>query len=316
MASSDVSTSAMLSPDTLSPAMLSSEQIAAYQTDGYLLIDNVIPKPLLEELQLVTQQYIADSAHVSQDNDLYDLDDGHCADNPRPNRIKTPYTQHVVFQTLLQSPLVITLLKQLLGPNVRLHNSKLNTKAGGGGTAVQWHQDWGFYPHTNDDLLALGFMLSDIGPDDGPLQVVPGSHCGPVLSHHNEGVFCGAIDPEDPEAKLSDAVSLTGAAGAMSIHHVRTLHGSAPNISSSPRLLLLYECGAADAWPINGNQSIFAGMNQAELWARMQQNMVCGEQATTPRLASVPVRMPLPPPADTSSLFAVQKSGAAKSAFA
>jgi len=57
-------------------------------------------------------------------------------------------------------------------------------------------------------------------------------------------------------------------------------------------------------------------MNQAELWARMQQNMVCGEQAATPRLASVPVRMPLPPPADTSSLFAVQKSGAAKSAFA
>jgi hypothetical protein len=24
--------------------------------------------------------------------------------------------------------------------------------AAGGGAAVAWHQDWAFYPHTNDDL--------------------------------------------------------------------------------------------------------------------------------------------------------------------
>jgi hypothetical protein len=27
-------------------------------------------------------------------------------------------------------------------------------KSAGFGAAVEWHQDWAFYPHTNDDLAA------------------------------------------------------------------------------------------------------------------------------------------------------------------
>ena len=36
-------------------------------------------------------------------------------------------------------------------------------------------------------------MLNDVDLDNGPLMVIPGSHKGPVLSHNNDGVFCGAI---------------------------------------------------------------------------------------------------------------------------
>ena len=41
-----------------------------------------------------------------------------------------------------------------------------------------------FIPHTNDSLLAFGLMLEDVNLENGPLQVIPGSHKGPVLSHH------------------------------------------------------------------------------------------------------------------------------------
>ena len=115
-------------------------------------------------------------------------------------------------------------MKDIFGEqNATLLTSKLNTKAPGGGAAVEWHQDWAFYPHTNDNLLVFGIMLEDVTDENGPLQVIPGSHKGPILSHHNNGVFCGAVDPNDPDFNREKIITLTGRAGSMTIHHARTL---------------------------------------------------------------------------------------------
>ena len=35
------------------------------------------------------------------------------------------------------------------------------------GSPVEWHQDWAFYPHTNDDILAIGVMLDDMTLENG-----------------------------------------------------------------------------------------------------------------------------------------------------
>jgi len=285
--------------------MLTVSQIADYQEQGYVVVENAIDQPLLAEMQALTHSLIDQSRTITTSNACYDLDKGHSHEQPRLTRIKTPHTQNPIYASALHSAKVMACMQALLGPNIRLQNSKLNTKAGQGGAAVQWHQDWGFYPHTNDDMLAIGIMLSDIDERDGPLLVVPGSHRGPVLSHSNEDYFCGAVDPNDPDAHIDKAVALTGKAGTMSIHHVRTLHGSAPNLSQSPRLLLLFECCAADAWPINGSQSAYTGLNQTELWQQLQTNIL-----------DVPVRMPLPAAPDASSIFKVQASGGAVDAFA
>jgi ectoine hydroxylase-related dioxygenase (phytanoyl-CoA dioxygenase family) len=107
-------------------------------------------------------------------------------------------------------------LMSLFGPYTLIQTSKLNTKAPGGGAAVEWHQDWVFYPHTNDDIPAFGPMIKDVDEANRSVQSIPGSHKGPVLSHHNaDGVFCGAIDPDDPNFDLDKAVMLTGKAGSM-----------------------------------------------------------------------------------------------------
>ncbi len=295
--------------------MLSDQQKSDYDRDGFILVEDAVPADMLQQLQAVTLQLIEDSRTVQENNDVYDLDIGHSINTPRLNRIKTPHAVHSVFKEYMRSDALTELIKPLLGNNIRMNNSKLNTKAAQGGAPVEWHQDWSFYPHTNDDLLAVGVMLSDIGEEDGPLQMVPGSHKEPILSHFNNGVFCGAIHPDDTAARLDDAVSITGKAGSISIHHVRTTHGSAPNMGENPRLLLLYELAAADAWPISGAQSTFTGMTQQALWEYFNDNMVCGKQSTIPRLRDVPVLMPVPPPQDASSIFKTQSSGGAKSAF-
>ena len=94
------------------------------------------------------------------------------------------------------APAVIDILTRLLGPGLRLHGSKLNMKSAQYGSPVEWHQDWAFYPHTNDDVLAIGVLLDDCDLSNGPMLVTPGTHTGEVWNHHGEdGCFAGLIDP-------------------------------------------------------------------------------------------------------------------------
>ncbi|KKK57648.1 hypothetical protein LCGC14_3052370, partial [marine sediment metagenome] len=267
-------------------------------------------------MQQITRDLIEASHDVTESNEIYDLDTGHSADAPRLTRIKLPHLQHKVFWNVLRRSGVTQVLTDLLGPDTVLQTSKLNTKAPGGGAAVEWHQDWAFYPHTNDSMLAFGLMLDDVNEANGPLKVIPGSHKGPVLSHHANGVFCGAVDPDDPAFHHDRAVTLTGKAGSMTVHHARTLHGSAPNTSDRNRLILFYECHAADAWPLLGAGSYIHALGQRRFWEDLQDRRITGELTLTPRLEQVPVQLPLPPAEDTGSIFRIQKSGGAKSAFA
>ena len=74
---------------------------------------------------------------------------------------------------------------------------------------------------------------------NGCLLALPGSHRGPVLDHHHDGVFAGAISPSRSGISLDAAVPVEVPAGSVSIHHVKLVHGSAPNQSARERRLLL-----------------------------------------------------------------------------
>ena len=192
------------------------------------------------------------------------------------------------------------MLQKLWGPAIRFDISKLNLKSAGYGAPVEWHQDWAFYPHTNDDLAAVGIMMDDVDDANGPLLVIPGSHKGPIFDHHADGVFCGAMDPARGEVDYRTAVPLIGPAGSITIHHARTVHGSATNSSGRPRRLLLHQYRAADAWPLLGVPDYGAFCNL----------LLCGEETIEPRMTAVPVRLPLPPAAHQGSIYENQRSTA------
>ena len=297
--------------------MLSKDQIEFYRENGYLLVENVVTPEQLARMREITYDFIEKSRAVSVSDGVFDLDEGHSPQSPKLTRIKLPHKQHPYFWEVAKNSGVTEVLRDLLGPNVLLQTSKLNTKAPGGGAAVEWHQDWAFYPHTNDNILACGLMLDDVDLPNGPLQVIPGSHKGPVLDHNNkDGIFCGAIDPGDPEFHREKAVTLTGKAGSMTVHHARTLHGSAPNRSDRPRLILFYECLAADAWPLAAAGSYFHRMTPQDFLADLEARTIIGKPSLLPRMEAVPVRLPLPPAPDAGSIFKTQKTGGAKTAFA
>jgi len=285
--------------------MISDRDVALYREQGYLVVPGVLEAATLHELRREMAEVLEGAREIADHTEVYDLEPGHRPEAPRVRRIKTPHRFFPGFERLVRHPRLVTLLQRLLGPGIRLHGSKINLKSPRYGSPVEWHQDWAFYPHTNDDLLAVGVMLDDCTLDNGPLLVVPGSHRGPVWDHHAGGSFCGAVDPAAIAREIERAVPLTGRAGSMSVHHVRLLHGSAQNVSDLPRALLLYEYAAADAWPLMGVRDL------ADFDARL----VAGEPTIEPRVTAVPVRMPLPPALHQGSIYENQ-SDAARRHFA
>ena len=263
--------------------MLNSSQIDAYSENGYLAVENVVSLAELEELRRVTDEFVEKSRRVSENDDTFDLEPGHSPDSPKLRRLKHPVSRHPVYAKYARHAGILDIVESLLGPNLRFHNNKLNMKNPGHGSAVEWHQDWAFYPHTNDDLLEVGIALDDMTVENGALMVIPGSHQGKTWDHHQEGVFVGGIT--DPAFKPDDAVSITVKAGGITLHHVRMLHGSEPNRSDLPRRMFFIGFYAADAWPL-----IPMGETLEEFDARI----VRGKPTLEPRLKDLPVRLSLP----------------------
>jgi ectoine hydroxylase-related dioxygenase (phytanoyl-CoA dioxygenase family) len=286
--------------------MISDELVQAYKRDGVIMVPEVLDKETLNTLRTVLAKLIAGAADVTEHTDVYDLEPGHTRESPRVRRIKAPHKVLPIFNEIVRSPVVIDILTRLIGPGLRLHGSKLNTKSAQYGSPVEWHQDWAFYPHSNDDVLAIGVLLDDCDLENGPMLVTPGSHTGKqVWNHHgDDGCFAGLIDPDLIQEEITRAVPCMGKAGSMSFHHVRALHGSATNTSNKPRNLLLYEVAASDAWPLMGVKD----------FTEFDSRLLTGPSVIAPRLTEVPVRMPLPPAKRQGSIYETQ-SAAKKSYF-
>ena len=269
------------------------DQIEFYAENGYLVIEDAIDAATLRGLRAVIAEFQEEAKHVAASDAVFDVGPSHSAATPELRRIKHPTRRHAAFDALMRSALLVDVAAALLGGTVRFDHAKLNFKPAGGNAGIAWHQDWAFYPHTNDDLLAIGVMVEDCTAENGPLMVIPGSHKGPLHDHHWGGVFTGAITENALGADLDRAVALTARAGSISIHHVRTLHASGENRSASTRPLLLFSYAAVDAFPI------FAAPDLAEFDGRILR----GEPRLTARVADVPVRLPLPKAAGADSIF-------------
>jgi ectoine hydroxylase-related dioxygenase (phytanoyl-CoA dioxygenase family) len=281
--------------------VLTDAQKALYDEQGFIILENRLPVDWLKKVHDEIARFEDEARGMSASNDRLDLEDTHRPDAPRLRRIKLPHTISDVMRDLMYSDHILAPARDLIGPDLRLHTTKLNMKSAGYGAAVEWHQDYAFYPHTNDDILAIGVLLDDMEMENGPLMVFPGSHKGPVYDHHVDGVFAGGFIPSDVGLDTNDAVPLMGPAGSISIHHGRIVHGSALNTSDRARRILFYEMMAADAFPIMGSMTKWAGIEDYNT------RILCGEPTLTPRLKDIPIRIPQPQPDVPISIYEIQK---------
>ena len=293
--------------------MIKEDQVKSFKEKGYLVIENLLPENILKDLQKVTEDFVEKSKFIKENDLIFDLSDDHTPENPVVRRLKDPHLNHSVYSDIIKNNLITDVVSKLIGNNIRLEHTKLNFKSAKGGEAIEWHQDWAFYPHTNDDIVEVGIFLDDCGNENGPLLCVPGSHKGPIDDHHQNGYFIGAVDPSNSHYNLETAEPIVAKAGSISVHHVRCLHGSRKNNSEKSRRVLFAGYCAADAWPLRGILDSGIKPNTSEgdfvgnVYSAFKERMIKGKSSLVARVEANPVRMPYPPSPNIGSIYENQK---------
>jgi len=231
--------------------VLTQEERKAFFDDGYVVKKSIISNEWLTKLNSALDDLIDKSRSLTKSDGTFVLENGHSAENPRLRRIAFLDELNPVFHEFLRGSNLPDIAADILGPDVRFRECLINIKWAGGGQEVKWHQDFPFYPLTNRAVGQFLICLDDVGPEQGPLQVVPGSHRGPIYEHYDsDDNWLGYIEYEKLiDANLDSAVDLTGPAGTVTVHHCCVLHASRPNHSTKGRPMLLITYAACDAYP-------------------------------------------------------------------
>lgn len=229
--------------------VLDQSQRVFYFEQGYLALTELMKLSEIEPLRAAMNRVVNLSREVTSSNQQFDLEQGHSSETPRLRRVAFVDDLDDELWSLCADSVITDIAVDILGPDIRFRDLFINFKWAGGGAGVKWHQDIAFYPHTNVGTCQFLLALEDVESAQGPLQVIPGSHKGPIYPHHDaKDEWTGAITDKDlSTAGVDNAIELTGKAGTLSVHHSCTIHGSAQNISTLGRPMLVITYSAADA---------------------------------------------------------------------
>ena len=287
----------------MSPNMLSPEQVDAFWRDGVVVAEDAVTPEQLAALRAVFDGWVEESrAHAEDYGETidgrarFDLQPGHSPETPGLRRVQSPEEVSDVYAGVMREAATVDMVADLIGPNLRFHHGKVNSKLPGTATQVKFHQDFPFQPMSNDDIITCLLFLDDVTLENGPLEVVPGSHRGPLYSHWHAGRFTGAVADDVTAEVAQKAVPCTGKAGSVCLMHSSLLHGSAPNLSDGPRTLYITTYYAEDAVELSPNA----------LPSTLTHELVRGE--VTGRIRCSSYEMQLPEIPEGTSFFAQQEA--------
>ena len=210
---------------------LTEAQIAAYHRDGYLS-----PLPLFSDAETRNYRDRLEAAEAAA-----------APGRERAARQGLPITHDWAWD-LVHDPRIVEPISGVLGPDVLLWSMDWFIKEPGP-AFVSYHQDatyWGLEPH---HVATAWIALSDAGPETGPMRFLPGSHLGPVYEQddtyaENNILSRGQVVKAEVDESRTRLAPL--AAGEMSLHHVRIIHGSDPNRTDDRRIGMVLRYCATD----------------------------------------------------------------------
>ncbi|MAP89423.1 MAG: restriction endonuclease subunit S, partial [Thiotrichales bacterium] len=235
--------------------------VERFQKDGFVVLENALTDSQLSALNSELSMWIEESRNndkpfgkIMDGRPRFDLQlDTHSFEKPALRRITSPAEISKACLDVVKDNKALDLVSEIFGPNIKHWTNKINLKLPGSGTEVKFHQDFPYEPHSNEDIMTVLFFLDDVTLENGPLEVVAGSHNGPLHSLWHDGIFTGAVSTEIEAECKTKAISCVGKAGSACLMHSKLLHGSKSNKTKSARSLFIVSYTAEDAVKLTKN---------------------------------------------------------------
>lgn len=190
------------------------EQATHWQTAGYFILHNVIPRDLAIELRGVIKNTIL----MPEPETLADAD-------PMDPMGDTPAARAARFRKLSRfcsrSPLIwhnvhggapmLRIAQHFLGDDLMLKFDSCFLKPARTGSATPWHQDNGLWRDGETEPFNFWMALDPATRANGCLQMIPGSHKGEIEPHL---LYPDSIHGELPRERVTAMIDQHG------VHHV------------------------------------------------------------------------------------------------
>ncbi len=204
--------------------MISAQQQARFDTEGYLLLPGFIPTSEVDELTRLVELHVREHQQELAAQATQGVS--------RAGEIS--FTQHLAerddrIARFVRHERLISLAVSLLGPDLELYWDQAVYKLPDTRRDFPWHQDNGYTPVEPERYLTVWLALGEVTLQSGCLWLLPGSHRSGVRPHVDTPIG-KAADPGDNvgvpvEARRGDVLAFSSL----------LLHKSGPNVSADER---------------------------------------------------------------------------------
>ena len=229
---------------------LSETELAQYERDGFLVFNNFLDQATVRQFREDLRAYEDDESILRSEGTITE---------PGKQEIRSIFGIHELsdrFDRLTRDPKILAMVRQLLGSEAYIHQSRINFKPGFHGKGFDWHSDFETW-HAEDGMprmraVSFSIALTDNTPFNGPLMLIPGSHKTfvPCVGRTPEDNYQSSLKKQElgvPNnrdlAAMADDYGIkapTGPAGSLIIFECNTLHASNANMSPWPRSNLFF----------------------------------------------------------------------------
>ena len=223
------------------------EKRTSFEEQGYLVLEGILDG---DEVQACAEEIerlhtlaagLSDEERRQRSFQLEPYAEaGAGAERPVLRKIEKTRQQSHVFRDLSAHPRLLETIRMLIGDDLLLFRSTLMLKPAHHGSAHALHQDSPYWPMEPPSLVTVSIALTDSDPENGCIQVIPGSHrwgmqtWGRITRERDQPL----TDREDVDMSQCREVPLK--AGSALLFHSLIVHGSGPNNSPRPRHTALY----------------------------------------------------------------------------
>ncbi|MDU0202437.1 MULTISPECIES: phytanoyl-CoA dioxygenase family protein [Paenibacillus] len=253
---------------------LSKEQVDFYNTEGYLVIPNLLQEEdLAQAIEAMTTKVSAIAEELVQAGLIHDK----LEDRPFKYRLaelfKDLTAEHFLkygrswrdripgYFHLMSNPKILDAVESLIGGEL-FSNPVYNTrpkipKVAAG--AVPWHQDKSYWPDANSNpVITVWIPLVDANEINGCLHIKPRTHRKRLLKwHREEDTGTGYTALHESQLGKTETVVLPVSAGSAILFNDRCLHMSTPNLSDEVRWSVDLRYQPTDQDPMPGHGAGF-----------------------------------------------------------
>jgi ectoine hydroxylase len=232
---------------TVDDGPLTAEQLAAYDARGFHHNDQLIGAEDVLRLEEAVSRLVDDPALLGDERVIRERGSDAVRSVFEVHRLDTE------FAALAADPRIVDPVRQILGSDVYVHQSRVNLKPGFTGRDFYWHSDFETW-HAEDGMprmraLSVSVSLTENHDWNGSLMVIPGSHLQFVgcAGETPDGHYQHSLKAQEYGVPSREALTRLVAAGG--IHQVTGPPGSA----------VMFDCNVMHG--SNGNITPFARRN-------------------------------------------------------